>query len=142
MGSRPVNNLPSSFLTQPRRRDHLAGGQLQPVTFHFTTTGGDCQSAVKARWSKLLQRMGLNPNFYFDGEQFKPPPPPRRPAVDLPQRRIAGAQGRVRMRLCMLMALPLTQSRLQSRVCFLRATRLTHGVHPSHLAPRSSPAVA
>ena len=67
----PLRNL--------RRRDHLAGGQLQPVKFHFTTTGGDCQSAVKASWSKLLQRMGLNPNFYFDGEQFKKPPPPRRP---------------------------------------------------------------
>ncbi|PRW58250.1 T-cell activation mitochondrial [Chlorella sorokiniana] len=72
-------------------RDHQAGGQLQPVTFHFTTTGGDCQGAVKTRWSQLLQRMGLNPNFYFDGEQFKPPPPPRRSVVEPTQHRRSAA---------------------------------------------------
>lgn len=108
-GVRAVNGtgLSSSIvLAAPphlRRRDHLAGGQLQPVKFHFTTTGGDCQSAVKASWSKLLQRMGLNPNFYFDGEQFKKPPPPRRPAVELPQqRRPAGGQAMWTRCACLL----------------------------------------
>ena len=48
------------------------------------TTGGNCAQLVQQSLGQLLQRVGLNPFFYFDGEQFKPRAPARPRVVRKP----------------------------------------------------------
>ena len=63
----------------PPRRDPYAEGQLGRVRCQLKTTGGNCAQLVQQSMGQLLLRMGLNPHFYFDRQQFQPraPPPPR-----------------------------------------------------------------
>jgi hypothetical protein len=64
------------------RRDPYSQGRLQRVQCQLKTTGGDCPHLVQQSLGQLLQRLGLPPHFYFDGDQFQlkaPPPRPRAP---------------------------------------------------------------
>lgn len=36
------------------------------------TTGGDCSRLVANSLGDLLARVGLNPDIYFDGDEFQP----------------------------------------------------------------------
>lgn len=60
-------------------RDSANGGRLHRVRALLKTSGGDSSAQVQERLGQLLGRLGLNPQFYFDGGQFKPKPMPRQP---------------------------------------------------------------
>ena len=65
-------------------RDPFSSGRLQRVRCQLKTTGGNCAQLVQQSLGQLLQRVGLNPFFYFDGEQFKPRAPARPRVVRKP----------------------------------------------------------
>ncbi|KAL4430825.1 hypothetical protein ABPG75_006081 [Micractinium tetrahymenae] len=66
-------------------RDPYAGGRLNRVRCQLKTTGGNCGVLVQRSMAELLHRMGLNPLFYFDGDQFRPRPAPQPQVVPKPR---------------------------------------------------------
>ncbi|KAL4418994.1 hypothetical protein ABPG77_000859 [Micractinium sp. CCAP 211/92] len=66
-------------------RDPYAGGRLNRVRCQLKTTGGNCAGLVQRSLATLLQRLGLNPYFYFDGSHFQPRAPPKPQVVPKPR---------------------------------------------------------
>lgn len=56
-------------------------GQIQQVRCQIKTTGGDCSKLVQQRLADLLFQCGVNSNFYFDRDEFRPKLPPLRPRI-------------------------------------------------------------
>lgn len=74
-------------------RDPYSHGRLQRVRCQLKTTGGNCAQLVQQSLGALLQRLGLNPYFFFDGDQFRPRPPPRQRPVPRPRPAAPGGCG-------------------------------------------------
>lgn len=72
-------------------RDPFAGFRLQRVRCQLKTTGGNCAQLVQQSLGQLLLRLGLNPYFYFDGDQFLLRSPPRPRVLPKPRQAAAGA---------------------------------------------------
>lgn len=87
---------PFQFSNVRRRRDPYSGGRLQRVRCQLKTTGGNCAQLVQQSLGQLLLRLGLNPYFYFDGDQFRPKslPRPKPRAVPKPKSSRPAAGGR------------------------------------------------
>ena len=58
---------------------------MQRVRCQLKTTGGNCAQLVQQTLGSLLGRLGLNPHFFFDGDQFRPRAVPRAPAALRPR---------------------------------------------------------
>lgn len=104
-------------LTFHPRRDPYAGGRLNRVRCQLKTTGGNCAGLVQRSLATLLQRLGLNPYFYFDGSHFQPRAPPKPQVVPKPRPAGRSRRGCSVQRLCFTVAV-LVPRPCWARLCF------------------------